>query len=134
MPNTTVPAAAEGVPTEAIIEKRIAELAREIGSLLDQVPKKGQLVIYAASMGQKPRYEFEISLEGPALSSALLEGVDKLGAARGFAELVDLALEGLSADPDLVQAVNALQYGLSGIHREISAAAGSIERARRLAC
>lgn len=52
MPNTTVPAAAEGVPSDVHVRNRLRELALEISSLLDRVPLAASLSINPASSGR----------------------------------------------------------------------------------
>lgn len=54
MPNTTVPAAAEGVPADIHIRNRVRELAYEISSLLDRVPLAAALNINPASSPRSP--------------------------------------------------------------------------------
>ncbi|WP_313057407.1 hypothetical protein [Agrobacterium cavarae] len=68
MSNTHVPATAEGM-TEFHIEKRIAELASEIATLMDRTRKLGNLTVFPSSTGVKARYEAEVLLEGSALPS-----------------------------------------------------------------
>lgn len=133
MPNTTVPAAGEGVPADAHVAKRVGELAGEIAQLLDRVPKKGHVVIYPESTGQQPRYELEIAIEGSAVQAALLEGVDKLGSARAFVDLLMYAMDGICGNPGIRSEINALQYGISEIYQRLEAAKENFERARSLA-
>ena len=49
MPNQSVPAAAEGLPTVFIKENRIVELSRQISELLDDLPGRDFVTIFAAS-------------------------------------------------------------------------------------
>lgn len=49
MPNITVQAAAEGVPSEVHVRNRIRELAYEISALMDRVPLAAMLTVNPAS-------------------------------------------------------------------------------------
>ena len=131
MPNTSIPATAEGL-TEIHIEKRIAELAAEISQLMDRSPNRGYLTIFRASTGQRARYEAAIALEGPALSSALLKGVDDFNEGRSFLDLVDFALDSMSGDLNYRKEINALQYGVAQAQRHLNDAKTNFEKARLL--
>ncbi|MCZ7973928.1 hypothetical protein O9X80_05405 [Agrobacterium salinitolerans] len=132
MPNTSIPAAAEGM-SEIHVEKRIAELAKEIAELMDRAPKRGNLTVFAALSGIKPRYEFEVLLEGPALSSTLIKGIDKLNEGRSYADLVNLALESLSGDVNIQTEINALQYGMHQVGASLLSAKSELEKAHIIA-
>lgn len=124
MPNTSVPAAAEGVPTETVTENRIWELAREISTLLDRVPGQDLVTIHAAS---KPMRHHIAIARVDSVHSLLLAGVDQLGIARSALELTSHALDSMGDD----EGINALQYGVSRTRRELSEALETIERSRR---
>lgn len=132
MPNTSIPATAEGL-TEIHIEKRIAELAGEISHLMDRSPNRGQLIIFRVSTGQKPRYEAAVALEGPALLSTLVKAVDKFNEGRSFLDLVNFALESMSGDPNYRKEINALQYGMDQAQKHLEDAKIEFEKARLLA-
>lgn len=132
MPNTSIPAAAEGM-SEIHVEKRIAELASEIAKLMDRVPKRGDLTVFAASSRIKARYEAEVLLEGPALSSTLIKGIDKLNEGRSYVDLVNLALESLCGDAKMQTEINALQYGMHQVGLSLLSAKEEFEKARSLA-
>lgn len=129
MSNTPV-ATAEGM-TEIHVEKRIAELAMEIAALMDRAPRRGNLTVFPALSGTKPRFEFDVVLEEPAISSALMGGIDFLNEGRSYVDLVNLALEALCGDGQTE--INALQYGMHQIGRSLLAAKEEFEKARALA-
>lgn len=64
----------------------------------------------------------------PKISSLLLEGIDQLGATRAAVELVYSALDSMGSDRE----IDALQYGVGQIRRELLTAMETIEAARRL--
>ncbi len=132
MPNAPVAATAEGM-SEIHVEKRIAELAKEIAELMDRAPKRGDLTVFAASSGIKARYEAEVLLEGPALSSTLIKGIDHLNEGRSYVDLVNLALESLCGDTKIQTEINALQYGMHQIGVSLLSAKKEFEKARSLA-
>ncbi|AYM62932.1 hypothetical protein G6L68_10285 [Agrobacterium fabrum] len=132
MPNASIPATAEGM-TEFHAEKRIAELATEIAGLMDRTRKLGNLTVFAASSGIKARYEAEVLLEGPALSSTLIKGIDQLNEGRSYVDLVNLALESLSGDANIQTEINALQYGMHQIGVSLLSAKQEFEKAHSIA-
>ena len=131
MPNTSIPATAEGMP-EIHAEKRIAELANEISQLLDRTAQPAPLIIFPASTRLEPRYEANISVGQSALSSALIEGVDNIDAARSIVDLMNYALESMSGDENLRTEANALQFGMNGLGTHLTAAKAEVEKARFL--
>lgn len=131
MPNTSIPATAEGM-SEIHVEKRIAELAKEIAELMDRAPKRGDLTVFAASSGIKARYEAEVLLEGPALSSTLIKGIDHLNEGRSYVDLVNLALESLCGDTKIQTEINALQYGMHQVGVSLLSAKEKFEKAHSI--
>ncbi|NRP19912.1 hypothetical protein LPJGGPFB_03170 [Ensifer adhaerens] len=137
MPNTSVSAAAEGVPSETFAENRIWELAREISTLLDRVPRQQFVLIHAASkpmrhhitMGREDNDKLipKIGARVDGLHSLLLAGVDQLGLARSALELVSNALDSMGND----EGINSIQYGVSQIRKELNEAMETIEQGRR---
>ncbi len=132
MPNTSIPAAAEGMP-EIHVEKRIAELAKEISQLMDRNLKPATLMIFKASTRLEPKYETNICVGQSALSSALIEGVDNIDAARSIVDLMNYALESMSGDENLRTEANALQFGMTGLGKHLNSAKAELEKARSLA-
>lgn len=132
MPNTSIPATAEGM-SEFHAEKRIAELATEIAGLMDRTRKLGNLTVFAASTGIKARYEAEVLLDGPALPTTLIRGIDLLNEGRSYADLVNLALESLSGDAKIKTEINALQYGMHQVGVSLSSAKEEFEKAHSIA-
>ncbi|NTB98329.1 hypothetical protein G6M84_17780 [Agrobacterium tumefaciens] len=132
MPNTSIPAAAEGM-SEIHVEKRIAELAKEMSQLLDRSTQSATLMIFPASTDIEPRFETNIYVGQSALSSALIEGVDNIDAARSIVDLINYALESMSGDENLRTEANALQFGMNGLGKHLSAAKVELEKARSLA-
>lgn len=129
MPNTSIPAAAEGM-SEIHAEKRIAELANEISQLLDRTAQPATLIIFPASTRLEPRYEANIFVGQSALSSALIEGVNNIDAARSIVDLMNYALESMSGDENLRTEANALQFGMNGLGKHLAAAKTDVEKAR----
>ncbi len=131
MPNASIPAAAEGM-SEINVEKRIAELAQEISLLLDRTAQPATLMIFPASTRLDPRFETNICVGQSALSSALIEGVDNIDAARSIVDLLNYALESISGDENLRTEANALQFGMNGLGKHLTAAKTEVEKARSL--
>lgn len=132
MPNASIPAAAEGM-TEFHVEKRIADLAEEISLLLDRrTAQPATLMIFPASTHFEPQYETNIYVGQSALSSALIEGVDNIDAARSIVDLMNYALESMSGDENLRTEANALQFGMNGLGTHLTAAKAELEKARSL--
>lgn len=137
MPNTTVPAAAEGVPTETVAENRIWELAREISTLLDRVPSQDLVTIHAASMARRNHIAIgrqendnvgsKVGARGNNVPSLLLAGLDQLGMARSALSLVSYALDSMGND----EGIEAVQYGVSRTCKELNEALETIERGRQ---
>ena len=132
MPNTSIPATAEGM-SEIHVEKRIAELASEISKLMDRTTNPATLMIFQASTRLEPRYETNIAFGQSALASALIEGVDNLEAARSIVDLINYALESMCGDENLRTEANALQFGMNGLGKHLIAAKAEFEKARSLA-
>lgn len=132
MPSTSIPAAAEGM-SEIHVEKRIAKLAKEIAQLLDRTTQPATLMIFPASTRFEPRFETNIYVGQSALSSALIEGVDNIDAARSIVDLMNYALESMSGDENLRTEANALQFGMNGLEKHLTAAKTEVEKARSLA-
>ena len=132
MPNTSIPAAAEGM-SEIHVEKRIADLAKEISQLLDRVAQPATLMIFPASTRLEHRFETNICVGQSALSSALIEGVDNIDAARSIVDLINYALESMSGDENLRTEANALQFGMNGLGKHLNSAKAEFEKARSLA-
>lgn len=132
MPKTSIPATAEGM-SEFHAEKRIAELATEIAGLMDRTRKLGNLTVFAASTGVNARYEAEVLLEGPALSSTLIKGIDLLNEGRSYVDLVNLALESLCGDANIQTEINALQYGMHQVGVSLLSAKREFEKAHLIA-
>lgn len=132
MPNTSIPATAEGM-SEFHVERRIAELATEIAGLMDRTRKLGNLTVFAASSGLKARYEAEVPIDGPALSSTLINSVDRLNEGRSYVDLVNLALESLCGDAEIRTDINALQYGMHQVGLSLLSAKQELEKARIIA-
>ena len=132
MSNETLPAPAEGL-TEFHVEKRIAELASEIADLMDRAPKRGNLTVFSASSGIKARYEAEVLLEGLALPSTLVKGIDLLNEGRSYVDLVNLALESLCGDTKIQTEINALQYGMHQVGVSLLAAKQEFDKAHSIA-
>ncbi len=128
MPNTSIPATAEGM-SEIHAEKRIAELANEISQLLDRTTQPATLIVFPAST----RFETNICVGQSALSSALIEGVDNIDAARSIVDLMNYALESMSGDENLRTEANALQFGMNGLGKHLNSAKAEFEKARSLA-
>ncbi len=128
MPNTTVPAAAEGVPTDPILYNRIRELMKELATLLDRTRSGAAsfATVHAASSGRANIIGFDLDLDGPSLSTLLIRGEDDLNEASSFVDLVHCALEGMDPDRD----INALQYGVREIRKALGRAHEAIEAAR----
>ncbi len=119
--------------SEIHAEKRIAELAEEISLLLDRTAQPEALIIFPASTRLEPRYEANISVGQSALSSALIEGVDNIDAARSIVDLMNYALESMSGDENLRTEANALQFGMNGLGKHLNSAKAEVEKARSLA-
>ncbi|UXR93904.1 hypothetical protein [Agrobacterium tumefaciens] len=132
MPNTSIPATAESM-SENHIEKRIAELAKEISLLMDRTKQPATLMIFQASTHLEPRYEANIGAGQSALSSALIAGIDDLDAGRSIVDLINYALDSMSGDEKLRTEVNALQFGISGLDNHLTSAKAEFEKARSLA-
>lgn len=132
MPSTSIPAAAEGM-SEIHVEKRIAELAKEIALLLDRTAQPAPLIVFPASTRLEPRFETNICVGQSALSSALIEGVDNIDAARSIVDLINYALESMSGDESLRTEANALQFGMNGLGKHLNSAKAEFEKARSLA-
>jgi hypothetical protein len=132
MPNTAIPAAAEGM-SEIHVEKRIAELAKEISQLMNRTTKPATLMIFQASTRLEPRYEANIGVGQSTLSSALIAGIDNLDAGRSIVDLINYALDSMSGDENLRTEVNALQFGLTGLDKYLTSAKAEFEKARSLA-
>lgn len=131
MPNTSIPAAAEGM-TEIHVENRIAELAKEISLLMDRSNQPATLMIFQASTHLEPRYEANIGVGQSGLSSALIAGIDSLDASRSIIDLINYALDSMSGDKNLRTEVNALQFGISGLDKYLTSAKADFEKARSL--
>lgn len=131
MPNTLIPAAAEGM-SEIHVEKRIAELAKEISQLMDRTKQPATLMIFQASTHLEPRYEANIGVGQSALSSALIAGIDNLDAGQSIVDLISYALESMSGDQSFRTEVNALQFGISGLGKHLTSAKADFEKARSL--
>src|SRR4051812_47155397 len=125
MPNTTVPAAAEGVPKDAILYNRIRELMKELAALLDRTRSGASsfATIHAASSGRASVVGFDLDLLEPSLSALLARGQDELNEAISFTDLLNCALEGMRADREN----NALQYGVREIRRAMGRAHEALE-------
>ncbi|MDR6589550.1 hypothetical protein [Agrobacterium tumefaciens] len=132
MLNTSIQAAGEGL-TDTHVEKRIAELAKEISQLLDRTTQQATLMIFPASTHFEPRFETNIYVGQSALSSALIEGIDNVDAARSIVDLINYALESMSGDENLRTEANALQFGMNGLGKHLTAAKSEFEKARSLA-
>lgn len=132
MPNTSISAAAEGM-SEIHVEKRIAELAEDISLLLDRTAQPANLIVFPASTRFEPRFETNICVGQSALSSALIEGVDNIDAARSIVDLMNYALESMSGDESLRTEANALQFGMNGLLKHLNSAKAEFEKARSLA-
>lgn len=132
MPHTSIPATAEGM-TEFHAEKRIAELASEIATLMDRTQKLGNLTVFAASSGKEAHYEAEANLKSSALPSTLINGVDHLNEGRSYVDLVNLALESLCGDTKIQTQINALQYGMHQVGLSLLSAKKEFEKAHSIA-
>ncbi|WP_421611652.1 hypothetical protein [Agrobacterium tumefaciens] len=131
MPTRSIPATAEGM-SEIHVEKRIAELAKEISLLMDRNRQPATLMIFQASTHLEPRYEANIGVGQSALSSALIAGIDNLDAGRSILDLINYALDSMSGDENLRTEVNALQFGISGLDKHLTSAKADFEKARSL--
>ncbi|WP_105435694.1 hypothetical protein [Neorhizobium tomejilense] len=134
MPNTTVPAAAEGVPTEAIIEKRISELVNEISELLDQYPRADFVTIAGRSTKQRPLFGAKVDGGAvwdipPSAISGILSVQDLLSETADIARLVNMALDSIIIDEE----VKAIIAGMYAIEKRIGLAMDGLEKAKYLA-
>ncbi|MDJ1633193.1 hypothetical protein [Rhizobium rhizogenes] len=77
-----------------------------------------------------PNKPVQAAAEGvPAnLQNILLEAVDQLGHTKGAVDLVDYALCGMAG-----QEINAIQYGIWQIRKEVLDVLETVEAARRIA-
>ncbi|WP_313078383.1 hypothetical protein [Agrobacterium pusense] len=127
MPNTSIPAAAEGI-SEIHVEKRIAELAKEISQLMESTQRPATLMIFRASTRLEPRYEANIGVGQSASSSALIAGIDNLDAGRSIVDLISYALDSMSGDENFRTEVNALQFGISSLDKHLASAKAEFEK------
>ncbi|EGL66504.1 hypothetical protein AGRO_0749 [Agrobacterium sp. ATCC 31749] len=132
MLNTSIPATAEGM-SEIHVEKRIAELGKEISHLLDRKAQPATLMVFPASTRFEPRFETDICVGQSALSSALIKGADNIDAARSIVDLMNYALESMSGDENLRTEANALQFGMNSLGKHLNSAKAEFEKARSLA-
>lgn len=132
MPNKPVPAAAEGVSATAIIEKRIGELVKELSEVLDRHPERKyvSLTVHAASTARPAHQCFDIGARGDdkELVLVLIRAQDALADVRAAVDLIDYCLEGCGREPE----INAMQYGVAQVQKEIKELHDTIEQARKI--
>ncbi|OBZ96727.1 hypothetical protein ADU59_03005 [Pararhizobium polonicum] len=144
MPNASVPAAAEGVPSEIHARNRIRELAYEISSLLDRVPLAAMLTINPAGSNNHPVFLCEYVDEDAAKRrpvpigeakgvnneaiSVIMEAEDVFSEAADIAHLVFLAIQSIRMDEEN----RALSAGVYDIEHRLERGRKMLQEAREL--
>lgn len=92
MPNTTVQAAAEGMPpSEVLAYNRIRELAHEISGLLDRVSRTDFVTILAASRPGSSHVNIGFDMDAEPLPGSIPELYELFRKQRELAETADLS-------------------------------------------